>query len=1174
MRQSMKRKGAPEGGLPHGLHAGASSWRSLETSPEETARTSTTFRTNAGAVMFWGGRHGRPGGADGYVRRGGESCLVVDIVNDPQVDTSGEATVSFDLSDEAVVEAWESRVRNREWAVAGLCPVCSSLSRVLHPKVRDGEHPWGLPGERLPARLRRMTGAEYLAYHNRMLVGFFRLLWAVLQMGMGVWVEHPGDATPRLATGSSVLPNRFFDRRAKHAASLFRMAEWLEVAEAFPGVYTLLLQCPLGSEFYKPTCIWSRGCIARRVSPLGALQCTCPPGSHRQARGRAKGGGAASRQSQEYPDGLSGPLGIGMAEECAEVRGRWAATATPRPAPPGEPSAALPPPPADDECRSASDSSSDAPDLAASDDECCSEAGEDYDDGDSQADSVGTAEDADVSTGDEITWGASLPPSTRAAVEQARHTPPKWASHQRLAPASTQEVAQTAYPEVIPDFTVPATPPRGPGEPRPSQRPMGPRPRPPGGRIHISQLFLPGIYELVQAWMTEALRAQDDLAVGRYRRVPDLVITQQQLQQWAQGVIWDCRDHTDCVPMQPSDEGTQFPGGHQLNRDLFRHYAHARGGDEDIAETMGRGGLESYSEASLDCLMSFHHAGIATDFAAAARVIQGEIDAGFVSPPALHPQTVPFRVCPRNLVVQMRPRVDPKDGTTTEYGKPRVTFDLSNGARTAEAPAQSSDGDVGATQRARARPEPSLPPSPNAGVPTSRKELQLPSGAGIGAVIGVVDGACRAADDRAAAYAIDISNAYPTLPEQRLDWWMQIFLWFGGLRISYRVTFGGASFPQGFSRVMQVPMWVSRFEIAQFEATCPRRAGVEEWRRQRQQLQQRGRLPQGAEQLQDWNFRTFLDDVTGAASGRRAKAIPAWLRHIHFDGTLTRAMGGVPFASDSHAAIHMYIIIATLVRFGFEVAVEKTMGGDVIISVGFKMDVGNLTVSCPELKRSAMLAAASSLRAMVVGGAPLPIDVMDRFVGRSGNLSMVYPSILLWIHAGYALVCLTPRSGRARVRSIRLRAEGARAAEFLALLDTVEQVVGENAGIPMVHASVFPGTDEPGSLLQVTDASGDDGCGGYAFHSSRPGVVFVVHAEWPPAVRSALLAAGRPRAERARETSRSDMLSVPAAELATSWLVPYVVARRTGLHISSVTAVGDCDPVARLIMAAATPSTR
>ena len=378
--------------------------------------------------------------------------------------------------------------------------------------------------------------------------------------------------------------------------------------------------------------------------------------------------------------------------------------------------------------------------------------------------------------------------------------------------------------------------------------------------------------------------------------------------------------------------------------------------------------------------MSFHHAGIATDFAAAARVIQSEIDAGFVSPPAMHPQTVPFRVCPRNLVIQMRPRVDEADGTTKEYGKPRVTFDLSNGARTADPGAHLSDGDAGATQRARARPGPPLPLSPNAGVPTARKELQLPSAAGIGAVVGIVDGACRAAGDRAAAYAIDISNAYPTLPEQRLDWWMQIFLWFGGLRISYRVTFGGASFPQGFSRVMQVPMWVCRLEIAQFEATCPRRAGVVAWRRRRQQLQEEGRLPPGVEQLQDWNFRTFLDDVTGAASSRRAKAIPAWLRHIHFDGTLTRVMGGVPFAPDSHAAIHMYIVIATLVRFGFEVAVEKTMGGDAIISVGFRMDVRNLTISCPALKQSAMLAAAASLRGLAVRGAPLPTEAMNRFV--------------------------------------------------------------------------------------------------------------------------------------------------------------------------------------------------
>ena len=116
------------------------------------------------------------------MRREGELCQVVDIANGAE----------FDLSDEAVVEAWETRVRRREWAAAGLCPVCSSLSRGLHPRVRDGEFPWGLPVSQLPLRLKKMAGVDYLAYHNRMLVGFFRLLWATLQTCMhvctGPWV--------------------------------------------------------------------------------------------------------------------------------------------------------------------------------------------------------------------------------------------------------------------------------------------------------------------------------------------------------------------------------------------------------------------------------------------------------------------------------------------------------------------------------------------------------------------------------------------------------------------------------------------------------------------------------------------------------------------------------------------------------------------------------------------------------------------------------------------------------------------------------------------------------------------------------------------------------------------------------------------------------------------------
>ena len=87
------------------------------------------------------------------------------------------------------------------------------------------------------------------------------------------------------------------------------------------------------------------------------------------------------------------------------------------------------------------------------------------------------------------------------------------------------------------------------------------------------------------------------------------------------------------------------------------------------------------------------------------------------------------------------------------------------------------DGSLGGAQRRKPRGQAALPVAPNAAVPQERKVLQLPSPAGIGAMVGIVDGACRAGGERASAYAIDISNAYPTLQEQRLDWWMQIFLW-------------------------------------------------------------------------------------------------------------------------------------------------------------------------------------------------------------------------------------------------------------------------------------------------------------------------------------------------------------------------------------------------------------
>jgi hypothetical protein len=579
---------------------------------------------------------------------------------------------------------------------------------------------------------------------------------------------------------------------------------------------------------------------------------------------------------------------------------------------------------------------------------------------------------------------------------------------------------------------------------------------------------------------------------------------------------------------------------------------------------MGRGGLESYSETTLDSVFSMHHAGLAQEFAAAEKVIQAEIDNEFVSEAFTHPPFVPTRCNPRNVLIQTRTRIVPGSQQVEEYPKPRVLTDESHRASAKGRGAPTNEPTLHDTL-------PPIPPSSNEGVPNERRSLPLPSAVGFAKVTGIVNQACRCAGLRAEGYTVDASNAYTSLVRQRLDWWLGVFVWVDGLRFAYRTTFGGASAPQGFSRVMAVTRNAIRLEVGQFMATQPQLPAREAWSQRRRALQADGSLPPEREHAQPRNVRSFIDDVNGVASDRTVR-IPPHLRRITFDPALTSAVGGTPCADDSETAVHARIAIWTLERLDFTIAVEKTMAGDVIISLGLRAVIRDDRVDCPELKRLSLIAAAAAFVKAITDGNPIDVALLERFTGRVCNLSHIYPAVLLWIHSAYSVFKVRSRNGGLQIKLVRLRPSGDRALEILRLLGTVEELAAANDGIPSVCSVQFPSTHDSGSVLQVTDASGNDGAGGYIFHANVPDTVFIVHVEWPPMVRAALAAATRPRVIRDRDTARQDMLSVPAAELATAWLVPYMVQRYTGLGFDNITAVGDCRPVACALLAACSPS--
>ena len=136
------------------------------------------------------------------------------------------------------------------------------------------------------------------------------------------------------------------------------------------------------------------------------------------------------------------------------------------------------------------------------------------------------------------------------------------------------------------------------------------------------------------------------------------------------------------------------------------------------------------------------------------------------------------------------------------------------------------------------------------------------------------------------------------------------------------------------------------------------------------------------------------------------------------------------------------------------------------------------------------------------------------------------------------------------------------------LLPHAIDLLERNEGVPLATRACFAAPDDPGVLLVISDASGHDGCGGWAHLGTADRAPVVVSDYWPAWAREALRQFKLPAAERA---PGAPLLSMPAAELFTTWAVAEAAA--SAKPFTAVIAVGDCDPAADALDAAssATP---
>ena len=760
---------------------------------------------------------------------------------------------------------------------------------------------------------------------------------------------------------------------------------------------------------------------------------------------------------------------------------------------------------------------------------------------------------ARIAHGGHVTDGPSLAPPVAAAVEAARVAPPKWASVRNLEPASPAEML--ARPAPTPLRSEQSAP-----ESRVQAADHGAvlaRGRAAcGGNIAIEQLWLPGKYEEVQAWLSKARRGKK-MRTTRWG--------QECLVEWARGLVWDSSDPTNCVPLGRSTRHTVFPGDKQLDRANLREAARELGWDDDNTLLQGgEGGTEIASSCSLSTVLATHHSGVWDHFDAAKEAVDKEEAEQWASLGSIHPPTVPVRVNPRDVIMQERSRPLPS-GVVEHYQKPRITMNLSH---------EVNKGDKD---------------SVNAGISADDRSMTMPSPRTLGHGLAHAQNAFDRAGVDVDGYCIDCEAAYSFCVVQSADVWLCSYLWWRDdgtavIKQLWRVGFGGGNSPRRFMGISRMSTALVAKRQREFDATAPFPPEVEQWRGERRELQRRGSLPDGPEHVWPAACQIYLDDAAGGGGADEVEvpagfelapsaAHPLGTRGVAVGGVdagelATEAAGGVTTKPGTRVAVYLAIMVRTLEWLGFKVSIGKTEAGSIIVNLGLRFDLRRRRIDCPLPKRTIMLDSISMQRAAALSG-ELERRPVDKLVGRLGHLAQAMPEMVPWLQGGYKI---TNAARRGRDGELRLLAKvplsqgGKAQTAFCRLLGIGESLIDANDGIPLAAAARFRAVGSAGTLTITTDASGDvadAGIGGYGHLPSLPGVLFALSEDWWEPVSAALLQSSL----RARDRSPgAQRCSMPAAELFGAWALAEAIADRH--DVQAVIAIGDCQPAAAALNAA------
>ena len=608
---------------------------------------------------------------------------------------------------------------------------------------------------------------------------------------------------------------------------------------------------------------------------------------------------------------------------------------------------------------------------------------------------------------------------------------------------------------------------------------------------------------------------------------PDVVeIGQDRLAVWARDRIWLCVDPSDCVLEQPSTPERPVPC--EVNREFFVRWGKTLGWTDHVMIHGVLAGVDSRADCDKAIVLRFHHKGLVRNFRPARVSIEEDAapGRGWISPGTPHMQYIPGRLIARNVAEQTKWKLT--DAGPKRVIRYRVTTDDT-----------ASDG-MASRNDTLPRDEwfgPHLTSVSTYARAIAVLMTWLPRDLAVGLTNAAIENGIE--EEKVVLWAIDLSDAYRKLAIQRLERWLQLFVWGDGCRADYRAVFGTASMVQFFGRISLFLQAITRVRIDEWmlsRFTSPARAAWQERKASRAYF-----------------VGMYIDDELGAVACPPGEPIRR----------RTNARNEViePSAVETTGEGQIRIATEVAAEAGWSVKTPKVQLGQAIEPLGFLIDATRPGfIKCTVEKRAGIGAELGEHSAAPPHPSGTPWEDVERLIGKLIHLATVIVEGRAHLEPLYRMVCakytITTRRGELRVHPSRLKLVGTTQAQvaYQEAISWWKAALEADVQIPLAPRLHFPSPEEPGCMVTFQDAArgSGTGLGGFAPFVSRASgerQLLVLTEVWPGDVQQLLY---------------NNVLSMPAGELFA--LVCLAASIHHRVHgVSHVIALSDSDPAARAI---------